>query len=231
MKIVHIGRSSSNDINIDDNKVSRLHCQIIQNDDGSFVLIDVDSTNGTYVNGVKRHGEVRLKRTDIIRIGNTTLPWQSYFGVGGNTEIDARRTQIDRSGSYTPYSQSRGENVSGSSKNDININIGNDQGYRSGGGVIYDSPAPIEQPEPPRYKPDNFMVWAVLSTIFCCLPFGIVSIVQASKVNGLWYAGRYDEAEEAAASARSWFWWSFTLGLISGIISMIYYAVVIGAMM
>lgn len=79
MKIIKIGRSSSNDVNIDDSLVSRAHCQIIQDDKGNFRLIDTNSKNGTFVNGTKRHGEVRLNTSDIVRIGNTTLPWQTYF--------------------------------------------------------------------------------------------------------------------------------------------------------
>ena len=85
MKIIKIGRSSSNDVNINDSLVSGTHCQIIQDDYGNYRLIDTNSTNGTFVNGVKRHGEVRLNQSDIIRIGNTILPWQSYFNNAGGT--------------------------------------------------------------------------------------------------------------------------------------------------
>lgn len=82
MKIINIGRSSHNDVVIsNDEKVSRTHCQIIQDDMGNFRLIDVNSSNGTYINGVRRAGEVILNRSDIVRIGNTTLPWQTYFSV------------------------------------------------------------------------------------------------------------------------------------------------------
>ncbi len=42
--------------------------------------------------------------------------------------------------------------------------------------------------------PSSNMVWAILTTIFCCLPFGIVAIVYASKVDGMWQAGYYDAA-------------------------------------
>lgn len=53
-------------------------------------------------------------------------------------------------------------------------------------------------------KPSNNLVWAILSTLFCCLPLGIVSIVFAAKVDGLWSAGQYDAAREAAGKAKSW---------------------------
>lgn len=63
-------------------------------------------------------------------------------------------------------------------------------------------PKPAPQPQ----KPGNFLVLAILSTIFCCLPFGVVGIVYASKVDSLWYAGKYDEAKEAAKKAKTWTW-------------------------
>ena len=40
----------------------------------------------------------------------------------------------------------------------------------------------------PSYVP-NHLVWAILSTLFCCLPLGIVSIVFAAQVNGKLAAG------------------------------------------
>lgn len=46
-------------------------------------MSDSGSKNGTYVNGVKRHGQVKLSPNDIIRICNSTLPWRSYF-IWGN---------------------------------------------------------------------------------------------------------------------------------------------------
>lgn len=55
-----------------------------------------------------------------------------------------------------------------------------------------------------RRKPDNCLVWAILATVFCCLPFGIVSIVYASKVDSEWALGHYEEAEAAAKTAQTW---------------------------
>ncbi|MBO7197759.1 MAG: CD225/dispanin family protein, partial [Tidjanibacter sp.] len=34
--------------------------------------------------------------------------------------------------------------------------------------------------------PSSNLIWGILTTIFCCLPFGIVSIVFASRVDSLW---------------------------------------------
>lgn len=79
MKVITIGRSSKNTISINDASISRNHCQIIQENENSFLLVDLNSTNGTYVNGRKISGQIKLTKHDIVRIGNATLPWQTYF--------------------------------------------------------------------------------------------------------------------------------------------------------
>ena len=79
MKVMTIGRSSENDVVINDIKVSRHHLQIIQNDYGNFRLSDFGSANGTFINGRKISGEIILLNNDIVRIGNTTLTWKDYF--------------------------------------------------------------------------------------------------------------------------------------------------------
>lgn len=92
MKIVKIGRSSSNDKVIQDNQVSRAHCQIIE-DYGQFTIIDTNSTNGVFINGMRMrtNGQQPLRPTDIVRIGNTTLNWTQWFldpsGNGTGTGI------------------------------------------------------------------------------------------------------------------------------------------------
>jgi hypothetical protein len=54
----------------------------------------------------------------------------------------------------------------------------------------------------------NYLVWSILTTIFCCLPFGIVSIVYAAQVNGKLAAGDYAGALDASRKAKTWAWWS-----------------------
>ncbi len=68
-------------------------------------------------------------------------------------------------------------------------------------------------------KPDNNMVMAILCTICCCLPLGIVGIVKASKVNSFYIAGMYAEAVKAADDAKKW----SLIGIIAGaVINAIY---------
>jgi Interferon-induced transmembrane protein len=89
-------------------------------------------------------------------------------------------------------------------------------------------PPPSPPPQPPPYgapeggypaqQPDSNLVWGILCTVLCCLPFGIVSIVYASKVSGLWTQGRYPEAQVAAANAKKWAIWGAVAGVVVGII-------------
>ena len=57
------------------------------------------------------------------------------------------------------------------------------------------------------YVPNN-LVWAILATLFCCLPFGIVSIIYASQVDGKRAAGDIDGARDASRKAGQWAMWS-----------------------
>jgi predicted component of type VI protein secretion system len=66
-----IGRTERSDIFIDDSSVSREHA-FIEGRDGRFILEDLKSTNGTFING--EFVDVRvLNHGDKIRIGNTVL--------------------------------------------------------------------------------------------------------------------------------------------------------------
>ena len=53
-------------------------------------------------------------------------------------------------------------------------------------------------------RPDSYLAFAIISTILCCLPAGIVSIVYSTKVNGLYDDGDYAGAERASKNAKTW---------------------------
>jgi hypothetical protein len=60
----------------------------------------------------------------------------------------------------------------------------------------------------------NYLVPAILSTICCCLPFGIVAIVFAAQVNAKLQAGDIQGARRSSANARTWCWLALLCGLI-----------------
>ena len=67
----------------------------------------------------------------------------------------------------------------------------------------------------PQGVPDipNYLVQAILVTIFCCIFTGIPSIIYAAQVNGKIQAGDIDGAFRASKSAKMWAWISFGLGV------------------
>lgn len=82
MKVITIGRGGECSVVINDAKVSRMHAQLVQDDEGRISLVDLGSTNGTTVNGKRITGEIRLNPGDEVLIGDTVLPWQSYVTSG-----------------------------------------------------------------------------------------------------------------------------------------------------
>jgi pSer/pThr/pTyr-binding forkhead associated (FHA) protein len=74
--VTSIGRKSDNHIVVKNQHVSRYHAQI-RNVKGSFVLLDLDSTVGTSVNG-KKIKQAFLKEGDVISVGGIPL----IFGIG-----------------------------------------------------------------------------------------------------------------------------------------------------
>jgi pSer/pThr/pTyr-binding forkhead associated (FHA) protein len=70
---ISIGRLSSSNLQIQfDKYISRAHCTIYK-DGNNLYLIDLKSTNGTYVNDQLIQSSVGIKNEDIIRIGNTNF--------------------------------------------------------------------------------------------------------------------------------------------------------------
>jgi len=54
--------------------------------------------------------------------------------------------------------------------------------------------------------PSNYLIGAILATIFCCQVFGIISIIYAAQVNSKWQAGDYEGARQSSKNAQLWFW-------------------------
>lgn len=70
-KTIQIGRSPANDIVLKEPKVSRKHAEI-QFAGGKYILLDLESSNGTFVGG-KKVAEYTLQPNDEITIGNTKM--------------------------------------------------------------------------------------------------------------------------------------------------------------
>ena len=72
----------------------------------------------------------------------------------------------------------------------------------------------------------NHLVWAILSTLFCCLPLGIVSIVFAAQVNSKVAAGDIAGAREDSDKAKKFAMWA----AIAGVVVIVLYAIFVVAL-
>ena len=80
MRIIKIGKASSNDIVIDgDSTVSRIHMQMFIDDEANVFVTDLNSMNGTFVNGIKISESVKLNTYDILRVGNSLVNWKEFL--------------------------------------------------------------------------------------------------------------------------------------------------------
>jgi len=73
---VSIGRLPECTIAVNDSNISRRHAEV-RAGTTSYVVVDLGSTNGTMINGVKITGEQRLNDGDIISVGSTHLRFEA----------------------------------------------------------------------------------------------------------------------------------------------------------
>lgn len=77
-KSLRIGKKTDNDIVIaHDKTLSRVHAEILCTDDNQYILRDLNSTNGTLINGMKVK-EAFLSQGDLISLGETQIEFQTY---------------------------------------------------------------------------------------------------------------------------------------------------------
>jgi hypothetical protein len=75
----------------------------------------------------------------------------------------------------------------------------------------------MDNVNPTVIRPKNWLVESILVTIFCCLPFGIVGIVNAANVNSRFDAGDVAGADRASKEAGKWTKIGFFIG-IAGVV-------------
>lgn len=80
MGVNTVGRSSDNDVVLEDPYSSRRHCAFLVHSNESCELHDMASKNGTYVNGKRLTGPVFLKAGDELRLSNQHFIFRSRSG-------------------------------------------------------------------------------------------------------------------------------------------------------
>jgi predicted component of type VI protein secretion system len=96
---ITIGRGADADLVIHDEKASRQHCGLrLWN--GDFYLKDLESKNGTYVNG-QRIEMARLNPGDTLRVGSTVFNFEQDIGKGTQTVLKEVENEMAAGKGYT----------------------------------------------------------------------------------------------------------------------------------
>lgn len=77
--------------------------------------------------------------------------------------------------------------------------------------------------------PKTWLIESILATLFCCLPLGIVGIVNATRVESRFYAGDVAGANQASADAGRWTKIAFFVGIGVNLLIIILYFFVFAA--
>lgn len=92
---ITIGRDSSNEVAINDAEVSRKHARMIFQG-GKYVIEDLGSTNGTFVNGQRLAGPVVLKSGDVVSLGEQIVLMYDAINMdpGATVAVSRKAVQV-----------------------------------------------------------------------------------------------------------------------------------------
>ncbi len=136
---ITIGRVQGNDIVLPKGNISKRHSRIVQRD-GKFIIVDLKSTNGTYVNGKRISAPQVLKEGDKLYVGDFTITLEAPNGAGKEPDVDA---DFDPEPPAPPPAPAPPE--------DDELIFGEDEPLPPA--PQPPPPAPKKQPEPPRPEP------------------------------------------------------------------------------
>jgi len=84
---ITIGRVAGNDIVLPRNNISKRHSRIVFKD-GKFIVVDLKSTNGTFVNGRKITGPLVVKGSDKVYVGDFIITIEEGTGASSSSTAD-----------------------------------------------------------------------------------------------------------------------------------------------
>lgn len=78
---ITIGRNTENDLIVNNNAVADVHCRIERIGEERYRITDLQSENGTYVNGQRLNGSMEIGPFDVIKVGDTNVQWLHQFAA------------------------------------------------------------------------------------------------------------------------------------------------------
>jgi pSer/pThr/pTyr-binding forkhead associated (FHA) protein len=75
-----VGRGRDNELCVNDGSVSKIHAALVMNREGTLLVSDTGSTNGTYINGRRiGYGEARqIEEGDVVGFGDVEVRFQKH---------------------------------------------------------------------------------------------------------------------------------------------------------
>jgi pSer/pThr/pTyr-binding forkhead associated (FHA) protein len=151
---VTIGREEGNLLRLNDERVSRYHAKV-QFDNGEMILTDLESTNGTRVNG----NVVQIRR---LRPGDRIGLGRSMLLFGSEQEIEARRTVLSHLSTAAASEQEEGDGqatvqahtLAVQFDHDIDIDIGGQDKLTATDGTLFLGQRPLP-PLPQKLTPSQ----------------------------------------------------------------------------
>lgn len=73
--------------------------------------------------------------------------------------------------------------------------------------------------------PPTYLVWAIIATVCCCTPLGIVAIIYAANIKNAYYRGDYMKAQRNSSRAQAWIIAAIVLGILAIPFQLIYFGI------
>lgn len=128
-------------------------------------------------------------------------------------ETNTQNQDSYNAGNQGAYSYGNG------SQNDAYQNNYQNNGYQTNNyqNGNYQNVPPYQQNQGDTVNWVPYLVLSIISTLCCCIPFGIVAIVFSAKINSAVTSGNMEEAKKAAKTAKIWIIVAVAAGLIASI--------------
>ena len=83
--------------------------------------------------------------------------------------------------------------------------------------------------------PKDYLIWSILSILFCFWPLGVYAIILSNDVKSLWNSGRYQEAKDKSNSAKKMNIICLIIGCVKWLFAItfliIYFVIIFGAVL
>jgi hypothetical protein len=169
--VLTIGREAGNTIVINDAEVSRKHAQLVYQG-GKFIVTDIGSTNGTFVNGQRVTGQHVLQSGEIISLGEQiNLLYEAVVIVDPNATVvsPAAHVAVDAVPS-TPKPQPVSTPISAPSY----------------AGQVPAGPEPGYEAAPPAKKSNMRIILIVVAVLILCILCSCIAALWYIDSNALW---------------------------------------------